>query len=471
MRTLLPLALLLLACCGAPLSKPDATGGGQPQISFEPSADASAVAAVVRVRIESASLGAGEVALFQGTLSNYYLARIKSGDVPATLSARQISAVSWREGGGLLLAPVQPLREGQYSLASASGLLGQFQVATAQPLLTRLWPPASGSGELAHVVYCGDGAEPLSLNALAFEPGELSITPLPGADADGMFSDRCLHFESSFALAADEIVMPPPTVGSWALDPSPFSGLTAGPADAVVCSEEEMALGLGCARVEDDRVTVHTPGSDLLWIIHTARGSLLEVTSPSSVLVLRGFTPASREHLWGSSYDPAGTELDFDLVADMAPARERPVLNELLANPLGPEPQSEWIELVNDGAIGLDLSHFTLRDAGGSVPLPSASLAAHEYALLTREDFSPSGADVPPAPGARLIRLSQLGTSGLSNSGEPLALLDAQSTVVSALPAVPTKAGQSLARRHSFSPDDDPSAFTVGTPTPGAPND
>ena len=103
--------------------------------------------------------------------------------------------------------------------------------------------------------------------------------------------------------------------------------------------------------------------------------------------------------------------------------------------------------------------------------LPTAVLAPGEYALLVRDDFAPSASDVPPAPGARLIRVPQLGTSGLSNSGEVLALLDADSAVVSGLPPMAAKAGQSLFRRHSWSPDDDPSAFGTGAPTPGEPND
>jgi hypothetical protein len=103
--------------------------------------------------------------------------------------------------------------------------------------------------------------------------------------------------------------------------------------------------------------------------------------------------------------------------------------------------------------------------------LPSDLLRPGEYALLVRHDYAPSASDVPPAEGARLIRVAQLGTSGLSNSGENLELVDASSVVVSAMPALAAKAGQSLARRHTYTPDDDPSGFTTGTPTPGAPND
>ena len=70
-----------------------------------------------------------------------------------------------------------------------------------------------------------------------------------------------------------------------------------------------------------------------------------------------------------------------------------------------------------------------------------------------------------------LTPLPALGTAGLSNSGEPLALIDGAGDAVSALPAVATSSGESLRRRHTYSPDDDASAFSTGAPSPGAPND
>jgi hypothetical protein len=396
---------------------------------------------------------------------------VKSGDLPAALAARQIPVVSWRANGELLLAPVRPLAENEYCLAGSTGLLGQFTVTTVAPLLSRLWPPAASMGGLSHVIYCGGGSAELSFAALTFEPGDLTLTPSPGVDDTGLFADRCLHFSADAQLGAEQIVVPPPRSGAYALDPAPFSGAAAEAAPALACSAEQVALGFGCASVEDDRVLVRTPAAALFWIVHTEHGSVVEVTQAGSSFVLRGLSPGANERVWGSAYDASGAELAFDNALRMSAARERPVLNEALANPLGPEPQSEWIELVNEGVISLDLSHFQLRDSGGGTLLPAAVLAPQEYVLLTREDFAPSMSDVPPAPGARLLRVSQLGTSGLSNSGESLALLDADSNVVSALPALAAKAGESLARRHTYSPDDDPNAFTTGTPTPGAPND
>ncbi len=430
---------------------------------------------VVRVHVASTTLDAGAVSLFQGELSSYYLGKIKSDDLPDALVARQIPIVSWRAQGELIVAPTHALAPDTYSLAASTGLLGEFQVAPAAPLLARLWPPADSAGTLSRAIYCGDGSNPIPLDPLLLEPGDISVTPVAGADDSGLFADRCFHFDGA-ALAPGQIAVPQPVVGNWALDPAPFSGLAAdaeldaAATSSVSCVAPEIALGPGCAASADDRVIVHTPATRLLWTIGTEHGALLEVTN-GNPFVVRGLTPGESAHLTGTVYDLSGTAQPFDLVVTMSAARERPVLNEELANPVGPEPQSEWLELVNDGVISLDLSHFSLRDGGGTTALPAAVLAPGEYALLVRDDFAPSSGDVPPAPGTRLIRVPALGTAGLSNSGEPLALIDGAGDAVSALPAVATSSGESLRRRHTYSPDDDASAFSTGAPSPGAPND
>jgi len=468
---------LLLCACGSPLAPP--SGSTASGVSFEPNADGSAVPSVVRVHVKSSSLTPGAVALFQGQLSSYYLGRIKSGALPDSLAARQVPIVSWRANGELIVAPTRSLISDTYSLAASTGLVTEFRVAVPVPTLARLWPPAWSVAVPGPAIYCGDGSSPLTLEPVSFEPGGASVAAAAGADDSGSFTDRCMHFDARGALESGQIVVPQPTWAGWALDPAPFAApdvdaaaeSDAAPAPAVerVCSESEVTLGFGCATSEDDRIIVRTPATALLWAVNTAHGSLLEVTN-GNPFVVRGLTPESSEHLSGTVYDVAGAALAFDRDFTTSGARERPVLNEELANPLGPEPQSEWLEVVNDGTITLDLAHFSLRDGGGSAALPTAALAPGTYALLVRDDFTLNSLDVPPPADARLIRLSALGTSGLSNSGEPLSLVDASGNTVSALPAVATASGQSLRRRHTYSPDDDASAFSTGTPTPGAPN-
>ena len=471
MRTSLVLASLLVAAgCGPPVPDPG-SGAASPAISFEPSAELSAVPSVVHMHVASRSLGAREVSLFQGSLSDYYLSKVKHGDVPDTLLARQVPLVSWRSESELILAPLVPLAAGPYSLAASSGLLSEFQVSSELPLLRRVWPPAGTGGSVRLAVYCGDRAVAPNPGVFMLEPGDVSLAMSAGVDDAGSFGEHCVHFSAETELGSGQIVVPPPVFGDWAPDPSPFSAATDEPALPLSCSEGELALGLGCAVAADDRAVVRTPVATLLWIGHRAHGGFVEVTHGGASFVVRGLTPGSHERLWGSVHDSTGAESSFDLFVDTAAARARPVLNEVLADALGPEPQSEWIELVNDGSLALELSSYSLQDSGGITSLPEQVLAPEEYALLVRSDFVPNASDVPPAPGAHLIRVPALGKSGLSNAGERLALLDSAGLECSALPALPAKPGQSLARLHPWSLDSDLSAFSFGTPTPGVAND
>lgn len=426
---------------------------------------------VVHLHVPSATLGSGSASLFQGSLSDYYLSKLKQGEVPDSLAARQLPVVSWRSASELVVAPILPLAAGPYSLVAVSGLLGEFQVATERPLLRRVWPASGAGGSLRFAVYCGDGASVPSGGSVVLQPGELTVALSPGVDAEGALADHCLHFKSDVELAPEQIVVPPPASGAWALDPSPFSAPSTQPALALSCEQAEIGFGLGCAVAADDRATIRTPQAPLLWVVHSARGAFVEVTRDGASFVARGLFPGRREHLWGSVHDATGAQLGFDLFVATLMARARPVLNEVLADALGPEPQSEWIELVNDGSLALDLSGYQLQDGGGLTALPSALIGPQEYALLVRDDFAPNASDVPPAPGVQLIRVPTLGKSGLSNGGERLALLDSAGQECSVVPALPAKPGQSLARRHPWSLDADPDAFGFGPPSPGTAND
>ncbi len=466
-----PGILLLFATgCGPALPEHDGAASGSP-VSFQPSAELSAVSSTVHVHVASQTLSAGSATLFQGSLSDYYLSKVKQGELPDTLAARQIPVLSWRTTAELVVAPLLPLAVGPYSLVARTGLLSEFQVASASPLLRRVWPPAGPGGSVRYAVYCADGPGVPGTGSLTLEPSTIQVTVSPGADEAASFAEHCLHFNADAELEPEQIVVPAPTLAAWALDPSAFSAVNAEPASPASCQAGEVGLGLGCVMTADDRLLVRTPSAPLLWVLHTANGALLQVTHDGVAFAVRGLAPDSHEHVWGTVHDEAGSSLGFDSFFDTAAARARPVLNEVLANPLGPEPQAEWIEIVNDGSLALELSSYALQDGGGSTPLPEATLAAGEYALLVRNDFAPNASDEPPAPSARLIRMPALGKSGLSNGGERLALLDSTGAECSVIPALPTKAGQSLARQHPWSLDGDPGAFSFGPPTPGVAND
>lgn len=428
---------------------------------------------MVHVHVASATLSAGTVALFEGTLSSYYLGKFKHGEVPGALASRQVPVVSWRTATELVVAPIRALALGPHSLISAEGLVTEFQVGETQPLLERLWPPAASAGSPRLSVYCRSEASVIdmpSAASLLFEPGQFSLELAPGVDESGLFAERCSHFESQRTLTPGEIWVPPVSAGNWLLSPAIFAAVAQDEAKVVSCREGELAFGPGCASVADDRLTVRTPAAPLLWIVHTLRGALVEVSAAGRPLTVDGLQPDTNEQLWGSTHDLGGESRAFDVELRTAPARERPILNEALADALGPEPQSEWIELLNDGTLAVDLGEYSVQDGGGRTPLPHAILAPHEFALLVRDDFAPNGSDPPPAPGARLIRVPTLGKSGLSNAGERLSLVNGAGAECSVLPALAGKAGQSLARRTPTSADDDPASFSFGSPTPGVAN-
>jgi len=461
------LGLLVLGC--GSVVPPSPAGAAGTVVRFEPEADASAVPSVAHFHVASQTFGAGTVLLFSGELSSYYLSKVQHGDLPDTLSAREIPIASYRAGTELIVAPTRPLAPGAYSLAGPSGLLAAFTVGEGLPLLRRLWPAASGS--LKHAVYCAEGELASPPQSLSFEPGDLELTPVPGVDGHGLLADRCFSVSSVRASSAGEILIPAPRAEGWAVDPAPFSASTASPPVVLGCLPSEVAFGLGCATPEGDRLLVRTPEAPLLWAVHGPTNDFAQVTERGAPLFVRGLAANHTVHLSGNVSDELGAEHPFELDVALGAALPHLVLNEVLANPLGPEPQSEWVELVNDGADALELSAFSLRDGGGSTPLPAASLGPGELGLLVREDYEPSAADVMPAADARLLRVPQLGKSGLSNSGEVLSIVTADGTAVSTFPAMAAKAGQSVARRHPWSADGDPSAFVSGTPTPGAAND
>ena len=443
-------------------------------VRFEPSADAQQLSHVVHLHLVGAPFSSGAPSLFEGTISSYYLGKFKHGEVPSTLASRRVPVASWRSGAELVVAPLRPLAVGPYSLISADGLLAEFTVESARPMLDRLWPPAATTGSPRFAVYCrpesNEGTLPSSAS-LVFEPGQIAVELVPGVDESGLFAERCSHFESEHVLAGGEIWVPPPVVADWPLSPAIFGPASLEPTEALGCQPGELVLGPGCASVADDRVTVRTPDTPLLWIVHTARGALVEVSAAGTPLTIDGLLPDAEERLWGSTRDLSGASRSLELELHTEAARARPILNEALADAFGPEPQSEWIELYNEGTLAADLAHYSLQDGGGRTPLPHAALAPGQYALLVRDDFAPNPSDEPPAAGALLIRLPALGKAGLSNAGERLSLLDSAGVECSALPALAGKPGQSLSRRTPASEDSDPTAFSLGTPTPGFAND
>jgi len=151
------------------------------------------------------------------------------------------------------------------------------------------------------------------------------------------------------------------------------------------------------------------PGDDI-----TVRAHALDLAGNS--------TAVERSVVAGPSFDPVVPRL---------------ALTEVLANPLGPEPDQEFVELSNLGpaveADGLWIAdrpwtEITAELSEGNDPpgdrVPAFALDEGALAVVVGSGYTLGlGKDPDPVPAAELIRLdSSIAEGGLKNAGEPLTL-------------------------------------------------
>ncbi|HEY4395813.1 MAG TPA: lamin tail domain-containing protein [Polyangia bacterium] len=132
--------------------------------------------------------------------------------------------------------------------------------------------------------------------------------------------------------------------------------------------------------------------------------------------------------------DLAGNTAVSPPFAFTTPAALPPIaITEVLANPKGPEPQQEYVELRNLGDAEVSLAGLRLEDSKGGDDLPAETLAAGGYALVVTATYDPEeGSDPAPRAGTLLVRVdSRLGSDGLSNSGEAVQLVQGDAVVSS----------------------------------------
>jgi hypothetical protein len=178
---------------------------------------------------------------------------------------------------------------------------------------------------------------------------------------------------------------------------------------------------------------------------------------PADLLLLPSWLPAGPSTVGAMEHElalpaPGGTSGRVDMVLEdlagnftilppvVLPVPEYPpriVITEVLANPAGPEPAQEFVELYNLSPAPVDLGAWRLDDNDdgiGANLLPHAVLDPGRFAVVVGPKFSlTSIADPQPAPKALLIRLdATLGNDGLANTGEPIVLRDPHGTLVSA---------------------------------------
>ena len=137
-------------------------------------------------------------------------------------------------------------------------------------------------------------------------------------------------------------------------------------------------------------------------------------------------------------HDLAGNVTESAAVTLAVPPGLLPVaITEIHANPAGPEPAQEFVEVKNLGPVSVDLAGLSIEDAKGSDTLPGGSLSPGGYALIVASTFDDSSPlDIPPLAGTPIFRVdARLGSDGLSNTGEIVRLRTSDGNVISSYSA------------------------------------
>jgi hypothetical protein len=166
------------------------------------------------------------------------------------------------------------------------------------------------------------------------------------------------------------------------------------------------------------------------------------------------------------------------------------LISEVLYDPLGTEPNEEWIEVFNNSASPMELTNWTISDnLSTDVISPTVTIPAGGCMVIaaSSEDFY---ANYPAFAGAIVFIADGRIGNGLGNTGDRLILKDGEGTVIDQMsygtdttafdPPCPDVAeGHSLERSPANVDTDtfedwidqespDPGAVAVPTPTPTA---
>jgi len=239
------------------------------------------------------------------------------------------------------------------------------------------------------------------------------------------------------------------------------------------CHIDEAPAGPGCVLADDRSLTFRAR------VTQPVRAFLSGASVRDRMVANRGevwlrlapLVPGSRFEgdllLLGLGGESHLERLPFVLPEELLPL----TIAEVRANPLGPEPRQEYVEVLNFGSMPVSVAGLALADRPdrvGDVISTAQLIAPGARALLVADAFDPLDATDPPVPpGVPLIRIgTSLASAGLSNAGEPLYLRDSEGRRLSAAPALETEGGECLIRDGSVRSGDE-DTFTIGPCTPG----
>jgi hypothetical protein len=249
------------------------------------------------------------------------------------------------------------------------------------------------------------------------------------------------------------------------LEPPSFAALS--------CLHDELPLAIGCALLGDRSLQLRMRAAEPVHVRLRSQERQAALLSAAGAIEIQlsGLTPGEAFELELQAFDLAGNVSEASLALQAAPELPSLSISELRADPAGPEPAQEYVELWNFGQRAVALRGVSLVDASDDKPSTieqDAQLAAGARALLVADDFDPDNPrDPAPPPGTALIHVGPtLTRGGLANAGERLMLRDAAQHRLSAAP-MRAAAGQCLQRRGEDPRGGSSESFTVGPCSPG----
>ena len=491
----------MLVACGTPLpdwepraeradaASPDAAA--EARLSFDPPAPRESVTRVTHIAVDVGRvLAEPRIVLVEGAITSTQLRDLSRPAVTQTLAARALPALVWTSSEtSFVVAPLRSLGRGVLYTVGVSepAIALSFTVANdeASPVLPRVWPDAADPDlPGASAVWCASASAALPDVSVAATLAPAAIAGrLSRGTGAAILAPHCLNWfalpgEASMPGPAAAPAVPPAWVdlggGAMALlepvllwpharvpDPAPMA-----------CGAVEVPFGPGCAMVDDDRIVVRPPEGPVLWTVDSGAGATVRRSRAGRSFAVRPLPNDRRFRL--ATLDESGRRVEEVVAIEPAPPRAHLVINEVMANPAGAEPQQEWVELFNDGLDAVAVAGYGLETGGGTALLPAGVLAPGAFALVVTNGYvGDDGLDPVAVPGTLLLRVPALGRDGLSNEGERLLLRDAAGTAVSTFPAMKAKSGVSNVRTSPDAPDGNDDSFAPsanGSATPGAPN-
>lgn len=212
---------------------------------------------------------------------------------------------------------------------------------------------------------------------------------------------------------------------------------------ALTCATDERPIDGYCVLVQDERVSIRARFARPTRVSAAFAGvQRIAVDRFGDVRIeWTGLGPETVGELAIASEALDGTRLSSTHPLSTEPRLAPLVIAEVRADAVGPEPAQEYVELWNASSEALEIGGFRLSDAedreGDALPA-TLRVEADARILVVADTFDPlAPQDVRPPPGATLARIgSSLGSSGLTNGGEPLFLRDTLGRRVAEMPAV-----------------------------------